>query len=65
MEMFSIKTSGTFVKHLPVATLSALETSGALKTLQQYSMLTSQFHSTGNQIETFETGSGLAGHDRP
>ena len=65
MEMFSIKTSGTFVKHLPVATLSALETSGALKTLQQYSMLTSQFHTTGNQIETFETGPVLLATDDP
>jgi hypothetical protein len=56
MEMFSIKTPGTFVKHLPAATFSALEKSGALETLQQYSMLTTQFHSTGNQLETFETG---------
>jgi hypothetical protein len=56
MEMFSLKTPGTFVKHLPAATFSALENSGALETLQQYSMLTTQFHSTGNQLETFETG---------
>ncbi len=56
MEMFSLKTQGTFLKHLPVATLTALEKSGALTTLQQYSMLTSQLHSTGNQLETFETG---------
>jgi hypothetical protein len=56
MEMFSLKTPGTFVKHLPAATFSALEKSGALASLQQYSMLTTQFHSTGNQLETFETG---------
>jgi hypothetical protein len=61
MEMFSLKTSGTFVKHLPAATLTALEKSGALQTLQQYSTLTSQLHSSGNQnqMETFETGSVL------
>jgi hypothetical protein len=59
IEMFSLKTSGTFVKHLPAATLNALEKAGALKTLQQYSMLTSQFHSTGNPVETFDTGSVL------
>ncbi|MGA8510634.1 MAG: hypothetical protein WB762_33910 [Candidatus Sulfotelmatobacter sp.] len=56
MEMFSLTTQGTFVKHLPAATLSALEKSGALQTLQQYSTLTTQLHSTGNQLETFETG---------
>ncbi len=56
MEMFSLKSQGTFVKHLPAATLTALEKAGALNTLQQYSMLTSQLHSTGNQLETFETG---------
>ena len=59
MEMFSLKSQGTFVKHLPVATLTALEKSGALQTLQQYSMLTTQFHSNGNQLETFETGAVL------
>ncbi len=56
IEMFSLKTSGTFVKHLPAATLSALETSGAMQTLQQYSTLTSQLHTSGGQIETFATG---------
>ncbi|MFZ0938585.1 MAG: hypothetical protein WAN63_04095, partial [Candidatus Sulfotelmatobacter sp.] len=60
LEMFSLKTPpGTFVKHLPAATQNALEKSGALKTLQEYSMLTSQFHSTGNPVETFDTGSVL------
>jgi hypothetical protein len=61
MEMFSLKTSGTLVKHLPAATLIALEKSGALQTLQQYSTLTSQLHTSGNQnqVETFETGSVL------
>jgi hypothetical protein len=65
MEMFSIKGSGTFVKHLPAATLSALENAGALKSLQQYSTLATQFHKTGNQLETFETGSILLASDDP
>ena len=65
MEMFSTKGSGTFVKHLPAATLSALENAGALKALQQYSMLASQFHKTGNQLETFETGPVLLANDDP
>jgi hypothetical protein len=56
IEMFSLKDSGTFVKHLPAATLSTLATSGALQTLQQYSTLTSQLHTNGNQVETFATG---------
>ena len=65
MEMFSTNGSGTFVKHLPAATLSALENAGALKALQQYSMLASQFHKTGNQLETFETGPVLLANDDP
>ncbi|MGA7401522.1 MAG: hypothetical protein WBW38_15985, partial [Candidatus Sulfotelmatobacter sp.] len=32
MEMFSLKSQGTFVKHLPAATLTALEKAGALQT---------------------------------
>lgn len=65
MEMFSIKGSGTFVKHLPAATLSALENADALKSLQEYSTLATQFHKTGNQLETFETGSILLASDDP
>jgi hypothetical protein len=59
LEMFFSKTSGTLIKHLPAATLTALDNAGALKTLQQYSALAGQFHNTGNQLETFETGSVL------
>ncbi len=59
MEMFFSKTPGTLIKHLPTATLAALENAGALKTLQQYSALASQFHTTANQLETFESGSVL------
>lgn len=60
LEMFAGKTPGTFVKHLPAATLSSLEKSGALAELQQYSMLASQLHTTGKLFETFDTGSVLA-----
>lgn len=59
LEMFFSKTSGTLVKHLPAATLGALEKSGSLTKLQGYSALASQFHTTANQLETFETGSVL------
>jgi hypothetical protein len=65
MEMFSTNGSGTFVKHLPAVTISALENAGALKALQQSSMLASQLHKTGNQLETFETGPILLANDDP
>jgi hypothetical protein len=67
LEMFSIKGSGTFVKHLPAATLSALAKSGAMQTLQQYSALAGQLHPSGNQnqTETFETGPVLLATNDP
>jgi len=65
LEMFSLKSSETFVKHLPAATLTALENSGALQKLQQYSTLTSQFHATGNQLEIFGTGPILLASSDP
>jgi len=65
IEMFSLKASGTFVKHLPAATISALEKSGAMQTLQQYSMLTSQLHTSGSQVETFATGPILLATNDP
>jgi hypothetical protein len=65
IEMFSLKTPGTFVKHLPAATLIALETSGALQTLQQYATFSSQLHTTGNQVETFATGPILLATNDP
>jgi|SRR5271166_2160760 len=63
MEMFFSQTRGTFMKHLPAATISALATSmasgatGMLGGLQQYSLLAEQFHAKGKTFETFETGS--------
>lgn len=56
LEMFFSKTPGTLLKHLPVITRAALEKSGALASLQQYSLLTAQFQTQGNNFETFETG---------
>jgi hypothetical protein len=57
MEMFFNKTPGTFVKHLPNATRAALEKSGALEMLQQYSKMASQVSTQGQNVQTFEDGS--------
>lgn len=64
MEMFFSKTPGTFLKHLPAATVSALGSSEALGTLHQYSELASKFQTNEKNFETFETGSVLlVAHD--
>jgi len=65
IEMFFSKTPGTFMKHMPAVTTSALEKAGALATLQQYSMLAGQFQSQGKGLQTFETGSVLLATDDP
>jgi len=65
LEMFFSKTPGTFVKHLPTATNAALEKSGALKNLQQYSLFMSQLQTQGHNFETYETGSVLLTADDP
>jgi hypothetical protein len=57
--MFFSKTPGTLIKHLPPATRDALEKSGALANLQQYSNLISQLQTQGQTVKTFETGSLL------
>ena len=59
IEMFLGKAPGTFVKHLPMATRTALEKSGALASLQQYSMMASRMQTQGQDLKTFETGSVL------
>jgi len=59
LEMFFSKTAGTFVRHLPEATRAALEKSGAMAGLEQYSALATQFHAEGHELQTFETGSVL------
>ena len=65
LEMFFSKTPGTLVKHLPAATREALEKTGALANLQQYSVLTSQFQAQGQNFQTFETGSVLLSAEDP
>jgi hypothetical protein len=63
--MFFSKTSGTFAKHLPAVTRAALDKSGALTTLQQYSLLASQMQTQGTNFQTFETGSVLLSGEDP
>lgn len=64
MEMLFSKTKGTFWKHLPEATRTALEKAGAVASLQQYSAMITQVQSQENNIRTFETGPVMfAGED--
>ena len=65
MEMFFSKTPGTFVKHLPAATRAALDKSGALASMQQYSAMLNQLQAQGQNVQTFETGSVLVSTDDP
>jgi len=65
LEMFFSKTPGTLVKHLPSVTRTALEKSGALANLQQYSLLASQLQTQGTNLQTFETGSVLLSGEDP
>jgi hypothetical protein len=65
MEMFFSKTPGTLVKHLPAATRAALDKSGALESMQQYSSMLTQLQTQGQNLQTFETGSVLLSADDP
>jgi len=65
MEMFFSKTPGTFVKHLPAVTRAALEKSGALAGLQQYSLLATQIQTQQQNVQTFETGSVMLSGEDP
>ena len=66
LEMFFSKTPGTLVKHLPAVTVAALDKSGALAGLQQWSALAAQFQAQGgSHFETFETGSVLLSGEDP
>lgn len=66
LEMFFSKTQGTLVKHLPTVTVAALDKSGALAGLQQWSALAAQFQTQGgSHFETFETGSVLLSGEDP
>ncbi len=59
VEMFFGKTPGTFVKHLPAATIAALDKAGTLSNLQQYSMMMTQLQTQGQSVQTFDSGSVL------
>jgi len=65
LEMFFSKEPGTFVKHLPLATRTALEQSGAMANLQSYSLLMSQMQTQKQNFQTFETGSVLLSGEDP
>ena len=65
MEMFFSKESGTFLKHLPAAMRATLEKSGALATVQQYSLLAGQFQTQGKSFQTFETGPVMLATEDP
>jgi hypothetical protein len=65
LEMFFSKEPGTFVKHLPAATRTALEQSGAMATLQSYSLLMSQMQTQQQNFQTFEAGSVLLSGEDP
>jgi hypothetical protein len=65
LEMFFSTTPGTLVKHLPTATLAALEKTGALVSLQQYSTMATQLQTQGKTVQTFETGSVLLSGQDP
>jgi hypothetical protein len=59
LEMFFSKTPGTFAKHMATITRTALEKSGVLEGLQQYSIMASQIEGQGKSLQTFATGSVL------
>jgi len=65
VEMFFSKTPGTFVKHLPTATRTALDKSGALPKLQAYSSIAAQFQTPSSDLQTFETGPVLLAAEDP
>ena len=65
IEMFFGKASGTLVKHLPSATRAALDKTGQLAALQQYSVMASQLQTQGQNVKTFETGSVLLSVENP
>jgi hypothetical protein len=56
MEMLFSKTQGTFWKHLPEATRAALEKSGAVAAVHQYSAMMTQMETQTKNVQTFETG---------
>jgi hypothetical protein len=65
MEMFFSKTPGSLMKHLPAATLAALQKSSAIASLQQYSSMVNQMQTEGHNVQMFETGSILVSGNDP
>ena len=65
LEMFFSKTPGTFMQHLPMATRTALDKSGALAKLQVYSLMASQIQTQNQNLQTFETGPVLLATENP
>lgn len=65
MEMFFSKQPGTIFKHLPAVTRAALEKSGALAGMQQYSLLAGQLQAQGKSFQTFEAGPVLFASEDP
>jgi hypothetical protein len=63
--MFFGKTAGMFAKHLPTATRAALEKSGGLASLQQFSLMANQLQTQGQNVQTFESGSLLLSGEDP
>jgi hypothetical protein len=64
MEMLFSKTKGTFWKHLPEATRTTLEKSGAVAAFHQYSAMVTQVQTTQN-MQTFETGPVMVAGEDP
>jgi type IV pilus assembly protein PilA len=56
MEMLFSKTKGTFWKHLPEATRTALEKSGEVAAFHQYSAMMTEVQTQTQNVRTFETG---------
>lgn len=65
MEMLFSKTTGTFWKHLPEATRTALEKAGAVATLHQYSAMMTQVQTQTQNYQTFETGPVMVAGEDP
>lgn len=65
LEMFLGKSSGTFVKHLPAATLATLAESGAMANLNQFGLIGGQLEHQQKNFQTFETGSVLLTAENP
>ncbi len=56
MEMLFSKTKGTFWKHLPEVTRTALEKSGTVAAFRQYSAMMTEVQTQTQNVQMFETG---------